>query len=97
MWGSVMYDIIKKPLLSEKASAYGEYNTYVFEVNKKATKTEVREAVEKAFDVKVKDVRTLVYRTRWLKKHARFGPPKYKKKAFVKLVDGQKIAIFEGA
>lgn len=92
-----MYDIIKKPLLSEKASAYGEYDTYVFEVNKKATKTDVKTAVEKAFDVKVSDVRTLVYRTRWLKKQARFGPPKYKKKAFVKLAAGQKISIFEGA
>ena len=92
-----MYDIIKKPLLTEKSSAYGDFNTYVFEVNREATKTDIRQAVEKAFDVKVKDVRTLVYRTRWLKRHARFGPPKYKKKAFVKLADGQKISIFEGA
>ncbi|MCB0377294.1 MAG: 50S ribosomal protein L23 [Chlamydiia bacterium] len=92
-----MYDIIKKPLLTEKSTAYGEYGTYVFEVTRDATKTDIRNAVEKAFDVKVKDVRTLVYRTKWLKKHARFGPPKYKKKAFVKLVEGQTISIFEGA
>lgn len=92
-----MMDVIKKPLLTEKSSAYSDFDTYVFEVNRKATKTEIREAVEKAFDVKVKDVRTLVYRTRWLKRYARFGPPKYKKKAFVKLTAGQKISIFEGA
>ncbi len=92
-----MIEVIKRPLLTEKSSAYGDYDTYVFEVTKSATKTEVREAVEKAFDVKVTDVRTLIYRTRWLKKQARFGPPKYKKKAFVKLVKGQKISIFEGA
>lgn len=92
-----MYGIIKKPLLTEKSTAYGEFSTYVFEVANKATKIEIRQAVEKAFDVKVKDVRTLVYRTKWLKKQARFGPPKYKKKAFVKLVDGQTISIFEGA
>lgn len=92
-----MFDVIKKPLLTEKSSAYGEMNTYVFEVTRTATKPEIRTAIEKAFDVKVKDVRTLVYRTRWLKRHARFGPPKYKKKAFVKLADGQKISIFEGA
>ncbi len=92
-----MYDIIKKPMLTEKSSAYAQFNTYVFEVHREATKLEIRNAVEKAFDVKVKDVRTLVCRTRWLKKQARFGPPKYKKKAFVKLADGQKIAIFEGA
>lgn len=97
MWGSVMLDVIKKPLLTEKSSAYNEFDTYVFEVRRSATKLQVREAVEKAFDVKVTDVRTLIYRTRWLKRHARFGPPKYKKKAFVKLAKGQKISIFEGA
>ena len=92
-----MYDIIKKPLLTEKTSSFGDFNTYVFEVKRTANKLEIRNAIEKAFDVKVTDVRTLVYRTRWLKRHARFGPPKYKKKAFVKLADGQKISIFEGA
>ena len=92
-----MFEIIKKPLLTEKSSAYGDFDTYVFEVDRKATKLDVREAIEKAFDVKVKEVRTLVYRTRWLKRYARFGPPKYKKKAFVKLAAGQKISIFEGA
>lgn len=92
-----MFDVIKKPLMTEKSTAYSDFNTYVFEVKKTATKTEIREAVEKAFDVKVADVRTLVSRTKWLKKHARFGPPKYKKKAFVKLKEGQTISIFEGA
>jgi len=92
-----MFEVIKKPLLTEKSSAYGDFNTYVFEVDRKANKLEIKNAVEKAFDVKVKDVRTLICRTRWLKKQARFGPPKYKKKAFVKLADGQKISIFEGA
>lgn len=91
-----MYDIIKKPLLTEKSSAYGEYNTYVFEVSRTSTKEDIRKAVEVAFDVKVVDVRTLNYRTRWLKRHAKFGPPKHKKKAFVKLATGQKISIFEG-
>lgn len=92
-----MLEVIKKPLLTEKSLAYNDYDTYVFEVQRNATKTQVREAVEKAFDVKVDSVRTLIYRTRWLKRYARFGPPKYKKKAFVKLAKGQKISIFEGA
>ena len=92
-----MYDVIKKPLLTEKSSAYGEFNTYVFEVRREATKKQIGRAVEKAFGVKVEKVRTLIYRTRWLKKRARFGPPKYKKKAFVRLSEGQKISIFEGA
>lgn len=92
-----MFDVIKKPLLTEKSSAYSDFDTYVFEVSRSATKTQVREAVEKAFDVKVDSVRTLVARTRWVKKYAKFGPPKYYKKAFVKLQKGQKISIFEGA
>ena len=92
-----MYQIIKRPLITEKSSAYGEYNTYVFEVSKEATKEDIKRAVEKAFSVKVAAIRTAVYRTRWLKKQARFGPPQYKKKAFVKLATGQTISIFEGA
>ena len=92
-----MSEIIRKPLLTEKSSAYSDFDTYVFEVERTATKTDIRSAIEKAFDVKVVAVRTLVSRTRWLKKSTRFGPPKYKKKAFVKLAKGQKISIFEGA
>jgi large subunit ribosomal protein L23 len=92
-----MYQIIKRPLITEKSSAYGEYDTYVFEVSKDASKDQIKNAVEKAFSVKVAAVRTAIYRTRWLKQQARFGPPQYKKKAFVKLVTGQKISIFEGA
>ena len=90
-------NIIKQPLTTEKSNAYVEYDTYVFEVDRKATKQDIRQVVESAFDVKVIDVRTMVTRTRWLKKMARFGPPKYKKKAYVKLAKGQTISIFEGA
>lgn len=92
-----MHLVLKKPLVSEKAAAYGEYNTYVFQVDQEATKVEIKKAVEKAFNVKVDSVRTLVSRTRWLKQQAKFGPPKYYKKAYVKLVTGQTIALFEGA
>lgn len=92
-----MYQIIKRPLVTEKSSAYSDYNTYVFEVDKEATKDQIKFAIEKAFSVKVAAVRTTSYRTRWLKQQSKFGPPQYKKKAFVKLAQGQKISIFEGA
>jgi large subunit ribosomal protein L23 len=92
-----MYQIIKRPLVTEKSSAYSDYNTYVFEVDKEATKDQIKFAIEKAFSVKVSDVRTTRYRTRWLKQQSKFGPPQYKKKAYVKLAQGQKISIFEGA
>jgi len=48
-----MLDVIKKPILSEKSSSYSDYDTYVFEVDRKANKTDIKKAVEKAFDVKV--------------------------------------------
>jgi len=92
-----MYQIIKRPLVSEKSNAYGDYRTYVFEVDREASKDQIKIAVEKAFNVKVEGVRTANYRTRWLKQHAKFGPPQYKKKAFIKLKEGQTISIFEGA
>ena len=92
-----MYHIIKRPMVTEKSSAYGEYRTYVFEVDKEATKDQIKHAIEKAFSVKVEAVRTARYRTRWLKQQSKFGPPQYKKKAFVKLVEGQTISLFEGA
>jgi large subunit ribosomal protein L23 len=92
-----MYSVLKKPLVTEKAAAYGEHNTYVFRVDNDASKTQIKIAVEKAFNVKVEAVRTLVSRTRWLKQQAKFGPPKHYKKAYVKLVSGQTIALFEGA
>lgn len=92
-----MHDIIKRPLVTEKSSAYGEYGTYVFEVSKDASKDQIKKAIEKAFSVKVVGVRTAVWRTRWLKQHAKFGPPQTKKKAFVKLAAGNKISLFEGA
>lgn len=92
-----MYSVLKKPLVTEKAASYGAHNTYVFQVDQNASKTEIKKAVEKAFSVKVEAVRTLVSRTRWLKQQAKFGPPKYYKKAYVKLASGQTIALFEGA
>ncbi len=93
-----MYGIIKRPLITEKSAELAEgARTYVFEVDRRANKTEIRKAVEKGFDVKVKSVRTVVTRGRWLKKYAKFGPPKYSKKAIVRLMPGEAIAIFEGA
>ena len=93
-----MYEIIKRPIVTEKSAILSEdHKTYVFEVDRKATKDQIKMAVEKSFDVKVKSVRTMVSRGRWLKKYAKFGPPKYYKKDLVRLKEGQSIAIFEGA
>jgi large subunit ribosomal protein L23 len=58
---------------------------------------EIKEAVEKAFRVKVDDVRTMICRGRYFRKQMKLGAPKHWKKALVKLKQGEKISIFEGA
>ncbi len=93
-----MLEIIVRPLVSEKNASHAELsNTYTFEVVDGATKTEIKKAVEKAFDVKVESVRTQICRGRWFRKHAKLGAPKSWKKALVKLKSGEKISLFEGA
>jgi large subunit ribosomal protein L23 len=89
-------EIIKHPLVTEKSSAIKEIGWFVFAVDKRANKKEIKEAVEKLFKVKVDKVRTLVLSG---KKVKRFGRPVGKrsplKKAYVKLKEG-KIEFFEG-
>lgn len=93
-----MLEIIKKPLVSEKNAMHSELAaTYAFEVAREATKSEIKAAVEKAFNVKVEEVRTMICRGRYFRKQAKLGAPKHWKKALVKLKAGEKISIFEGA
>jgi large subunit ribosomal protein L23 len=93
-----MYEIIKRPLVSEKNAGHAEdANTYAFEVDLRASKLDVRRAIEIAFEVKVADVRTLICRGRYFRKQAKLGAPKPWKKALVKLKQGEKISLFEGA
>lgn len=91
-----LYDVIKRPVKSEKGEMIRrENNEYVFEVDRRANKIEIRQAVEKLFDVKVVSVNTLTVKS----KNKRFRLSMYKtpivKKAMVKLKDGDEIAGFE--
>ena len=54
------YDIIVSPVVTEKATLASEHNKVMFKVASKATKPQIKEAVEKLFDVKVKSVNTLI-------------------------------------
>ncbi len=93
-----MKSVIKKPLISEKNAGHAEDgNTYAFEVDLRASKDEIKAAIEKNFSVKVAAVRTMICRGRFFRKQARLGPPKHWKKALVKLKEGEKIGLFEGA
>jgi large subunit ribosomal protein L23 len=92
-----MYTVIKRPLVSEKNSMFAENGVYVFEADKGATKTEIKNAVEKLFKVKVRSVKTAVCRSRPARSKAGVSATKYWKKAMVRLAAGEKIAMFEGA
>ena len=92
-----VYDIIIRPVLTEKSYATISDKKYVFEVEKTANKTEIKEAVEKIFDVKVESVNTL----RTLGKIRRQGRTQGRtpeiKKAYVTLKkDSKPIEFFEG-
>lgn len=92
-----MSNIIKKPLITEKNTIHNAMGVYVFEVEKQATKLEVKTAVEKSFGVKVQSVKTA--NCRGASKANKFGQGRvpYWKKAYVRLAAGEKIALFEGA
>ena len=90
------YDIIVSPVITEKATNLTEQNKVVFRVGPKATKPQIKEAVEKLFDVKVTAVNTLV--TKGKKKIFRGlrGQRSDVKKAIVTLAEGQSIDITTG-
>ncbi len=91
---------IQKPLITEKGTHLKETsNRYVFRVDARANKREIKKAVEDTFKVKVKDVRTAVYRGKprvVMNKAGRFAGKKSDwKKAFVTLAQGEKIDVFD--
>lgn len=91
---SIHHSIIRKPLLTEKTTELREENKYVFQVDKDATKDEIKEAVEAVFDVKVVSVNTMNVNGK-KKRMGRFiGKRADWKKAIVKLADGQVIDQF---
>lgn len=91
-----VYDVIKKPIISEKSTALAEVgNRYAFEVAIQANKQEIREAVSKLFNVKVREVRTMIMHGK-VKRTGNFLNKRSNwKKALVTLVEGQKIDFFQ--
>ena len=89
-------DLLIRPVITEKTSVMMQDNKYTFKVPLTANKTEIRQAVEKIFNVKVEKVNTV----RVLGKTKRMGRYVSKrsdyKKAIVKLAEGNTIQIFEG-
>ncbi len=90
------YDVILAPVITEKATLASEANQIVFDVARTATKTDIKQAVEKLFNVKVKAVNTLVRKgKRKVFKGVR-GQQKTVKKAFVTLEEGHSIDVTTG-
>ncbi|MCF6155996.1 MAG: 50S ribosomal protein L23 [Candidatus Brocadia sp.] len=88
------YQIIKKPLRTEKSVADGEAtNSYHFEVDLRANKIQIKEAIEKFFNVKVEDVRTLVRKGKTRRVRFKLGRTKDWKKAIVTLKEGNTIDL----
>jgi large subunit ribosomal protein L23 len=90
------YDVIIAPVITEKATNASEHGKVVFKVALTATKPQIKEAVEKLFDVKVKSVNTLRRRGKWKAFRGRPGLQQNSKRAIVTLEEGQKIDVTTG-
>ncbi len=91
-----LYDVIRRPIITEKATLASESGAVVFEVAMDATKPEIKEAVEKLFNVKVKAVNTTVTKGKVKRFRGRPGTRKDVKKAYVTLADGATIDVTTG-
>ncbi len=91
-----MYDIVRRPIITEKATRQSEHNVVVFEVPLSASKPEIKVAVETLFNVKVKAVNTSIARGKAKIFRGRPGTRSNWKKALVTLVEGNSIDVTTG-
>ncbi len=95
-----MKSIIKKPIISEKATTQSEaFNRFSFVVDRKANKIEIKNAVEKMYGVQITEVRTMNYgggkpSTKFTNRGVVEQPSKMWKKAIVTVADGETIDLF---
>ncbi|MEO8530127.1 MAG: 50S ribosomal protein L23 [Deltaproteobacteria bacterium] len=90
------YDVIVKPIVTEKATMASEHGAVVFEVAMSATKPEIKEAVEAVFNVKVKAVNTTIRKGKTKRFKGRPGTQRSVKKAYVTLMEGNTIDVSTG-
>jgi large subunit ribosomal protein L23 len=90
-----IYDIIVRPLVTEKSTHVSERrNVYTFEVATDANKTQIKDAVEKIYDVKVTGVRTAMQKGKRRRYGRMMGKTRHWKKAFVELDEEHRIDLF---
>ena len=93
-----LYNVIKRPLLTEKTTWHHEFsNQVIFQVQKHANKLQIKESIEKAFNVTVLQVQTINVKGKPKKLGRYLGKRSDWKKAIVTLKEGDKIEYFEGA
>ncbi len=97
---TTIYDVLRKPIITEKSSYQSsELNQYVFEVHRKATKAQIKEAVETLFDVTVLRVNVMIVpakRSRRARSRRVLVRRPGFKKAIITLAAGDSIDVFEG-
>jgi large subunit ribosomal protein L23 len=91
-----LYDVIRRPVVTEKSTRAAEANAVVFEVPVDATKPLIREAVETLFGVKVKAVNTTLHKGKVKRFRGRMGKRADTKKAYVTLEEGHAIDVTTG-
>jgi large subunit ribosomal protein L23 len=91
------HQVIIRPVISEKSYGLIETaNQYTFQVDKRANKNQIKRAVESAFDVRVRKVNTSNVKSKPKRQGLTRGRTATWKKAVVRLVDGERIELFEG-
>ena len=91
-----LYEVLRRPLITEKNTGLQEHRKYVFEVAKEANKPLIKDAVELAFKVTVTQVNVMNVRGKEKKFGGRIVATPSWKKAVVTLKEGDKIQFFEG-
>jgi len=91
-----LYEVLRRPLITEKAALLKEGDKYVFEVAKGTSKTQIKEAVERTFKVEVAQVNVITVPGKTKRMGRREVTSSSWKKAIVSLEPGHKITFFEG-
>ena len=92
-----LLDVIKRPVITEKSMLAMDEKKYTFDVDTRANKTLVKQAVEAAFDVKVKDVNVINVRPKFKRVGKYAGYNKKRRKAIVTLTEDSKAIEFFSA
>ena len=90
------YDIIRRPIITEKATLSSENNTIAFEVAIKNIKKQIKVAIENLFNVKVESVNTLIVKGKVKRFRGKLGKRRDLKKAYVTLLEGNTIDVSTG-